>query len=94
MPEDPRPESDFDPEAQLSALGRSLEAGEFGAKEAFEKTSHVAQLMAHDLIDKLRFWEKHTLQLTEDEITLRLSHLARSVDSLRAAYLTFSDLDF
>jgi len=94
MTEDSRPKSELDPDEKLAELGRSVESGQLSPKEAFEKTSHIAQLISYDLIDKLRFWEKETLKLSDEEITLRLSHLARSVDSLRAAYLTFSDLDF
>ena len=62
-------------------------------KERFEKTAQIALLMTYDLIDKLRYWEKETLKLPEDQIEERLAHLHASVDQLRAAYLTFTDLD-
>lgn len=94
MTDEPKPASKLDPDEQLEALGRDVEAGSLSPREAFEKTSRIAQLISYDLIDKLRFWEKETIKLSDEEITLRLSHLARSVDALRGAYLTFSDVDF
>ena len=42
---------------------------------------------------ELRYWERETLKLPEDQIEERHEHLRASVEQLRAAYLTFSDLD-
>ena len=58
-----------------------------------QQISHIALLMAYDMIDKLRYWEKETLKLPETEIAKRLPHLANSAEQLREAYLAFSDLE-
>ena len=63
-------------------------------KEAFQQISHITISMSFDLIDKLRFFEKETLKLSEEEIEKRTPHLAACLDSLRAAYLEFSEIDF
>lgn len=81
------------PNQQLDDLQRSVREGSLPIKEQFEKASRIGLLMAFDLIDKLRYWEKHTLELPEDEITRRLDHLVRSVEKLRAAYLAFAEPD-
>jgi len=92
-PNDPRQDSEQRPPAeQLDELKTSDE--ELSPRELFAKTSHIGLLMAYDLIDKLRYWEKETLKLPDDDVPVRLEHLAKSVDQLRDAYLTFADLDF
>lgn len=92
-PNDPKKDPQQKPPAeQLDELKTSDEA--LSPKERFEKTSHIALLMAYDLIDKLRYWEKETLKLPDEDIPVRLEHLAKSVDQLRDAYLTFADTDF
>jgi len=92
-PNDPKEDPQQRPPAeQLDELKATDE--ELSPKERFAKTSHIGLLMAYDLIDKLRYWEKETLKLPDDEVPVRLEHLAKSVDQLRDAYLTFSDLDF
>ena len=96
MAEDPKndkPAEEATPIEQLDELTRS-DGEELPPRERFRKTSHIALLLAYDLIDKLRFWEKETLELTEEEIVKRQAHLARSVEELRGAYLTFSELDY
>ncbi len=72
----------------------SRDAQERDPKETFQQISHIAISMSFDLIDKLRFFEKETLKLSEEEIEKRTSHLAGCLDSLRAAYLEFSEIDF
>jgi hypothetical protein len=92
-PKDPKNDPQQKPPAeQLADLKTTDE--ELSPKERFEKTSHIGLLMAYDLIDKLRYWEKETLKLPDEEVPVRLEHLVKSVDRLRDAYLTFADLDF
>ena len=62
-------------------------------RERFRQASHIALCMSYDLIDKLRYWEKETLNLPEEEIEKRLPHLVTLLDRLRTAYVGFSDVD-
>ena len=61
--------------------------------EKFRKTTHIALLIAYDLIDKLRYWEKETVKLPVEQIERRQEHLVASIEQLRVAYLDFPDLD-
>ena len=70
------------------------DAQERDPKETLRQISHITISMSFDLIDKLRFFEKETLKLSEEEIQRRTPHLAACLDSLRAAYLEFSEIDF
>lgn len=63
-------------------------------RQLFEQVSHIAVYMSYDLIDKLRFYEKETLKLTDEEIEKRVPHMAKFLDKLKTAYLQFSDVDF
>jgi hypothetical protein len=72
---------------------RRYEAEQRPPREMFEQVSHIALFMAYDLIDKLRWWEKSTLELPDEEIAKRLPHTAAFLDKLRAAYLEFSETD-
>jgi hypothetical protein len=92
-PKNDQPAEESTPIEQLDALARG-ESDALPPRERFRKTSHIALLLAYDLIDKLRFWEKETLKLSDEEIAKRQAHLARSVEELRGAYLTFSDLEY
>ncbi len=89
MTDDPRNPDDEAPDERPGGA----ESGEPSPKETFRKTSQIALLMSYDLIDKLRYWEKETLKLPEEEVAKRLGHMVKSVEQLRAAYLTFSDID-
>jgi hypothetical protein len=91
-PSDPKKDPQEKPPAEQLDDLKTLE--ELPPRERFAKTSQIALLMAYDLIDKLRYWEKETLKLKDDEVPVRLEHLVESVDQLRDAYLTFADLDF
>ena len=62
-------------------------------KEMFKQISHIALYLSYDLIDKLRWWEKETLKLSEAEIEKRLPHMATFLERLKVAYLQFSDVD-
>ena len=63
-------------------------------KQLFRQVSHIALYLSYDLIDKLRWWEKDTLQLSDDEIEKRLPHMASLLDKLKIAYVEFSEVDF
>ena len=63
-------------------------------KQLFKQVSHIALYLSYDLIDKLRWWEKDTLQLSDDEIEKRLPHMSNLLDKLKVAYLEFSDVEF
>ena len=84
--------NDNPPIEQLDELQQTAKAGTLSPKEHFEKTSRIGLLMAYDLIDKLRYWEKHTLDMPAEEVEKRLDHLVKSVESLRETYLAFADL--
>ena len=81
------------PIGEHDELKERASRGELTPKEHFRRVANVGALLAYDLIDKLRHWEKETLELTDDEIAGRLDHLTRSVEDLRAAYLAFAELD-
>ena len=62
-------------------------------REQYRQVSNIALCMSYDLIDKLRWFEKETLNLTDDEIAERVPHLAAFLDHFKEAYLRFSDVD-
>jgi hypothetical protein len=68
-------------------------SGDETAKELFRQISHIAVYLSYDLIDKLQFWEKETLQLPDDEIDKRIPHMSKFLEELKTAYETFSDVD-
>ena len=70
------------------------EAANDDPRALFQQVTHVALCISYDLIDKIRWWEKETLKLSDEEIEKRIAHMASSLESLRAAYLQFSDVDF
>jgi len=62
-------------------------------RDSFRKVSNIALLMSYDLIDKLRWWEKETLALPDEEVARRLPHTVALLERLRAVYLEFADVD-
>jgi len=62
-------------------------------RELFKQVSHIALYLSYDLIDKLRFWEKETLNLSDEEIEKRLPHMSIFLDELKSTYVHFSDID-
>ena len=78
---------------EYSEWKKLYESEERNPREMFEQVSRIALLMAFDLIDKLRWWEKSTLELSDEEIAKRLPHTAAFLDKFRAAYLEFGDAD-
>ena len=87
-PDDERPR-----EEDLAELKRRYEAGEDSPRELFLQISHIAIYLSYDLIDKLRFFEKETLKLEDDEIDRRIPHVSEFLVRLRAAYESFADVD-
>jgi len=85
--EDDRPGEDLD------ELKKRYEAGQDSSRELFEQISHIAIYLSYDLIDKLRFWEKETLKLSDEEIDRRIPHMSAFLDRLRTAYDSFTDVD-
>ena len=69
------------------------ESGEDAARELFRQISHIAVCLSYDLIDKLRYWEKESMKLSDDEIGERLPHMAAFLEQLKAAYVDFADVD-
>ncbi len=92
MSDEPEEPQDVSPEEQLEQL-KAEEDTELTPKEKFRKTTHIALLMAYDLIDKLRYLEKEALELPEDQVKERQELLVASIEQLRVAYLEFADLD-
>jgi len=80
-------------EEKLDSLKESQASGDETAKELFRQISHIAVYLSYDLIDKLQYWEKETLQLPDDEIDKRIPHMSKFLDELKTAYETFTDVD-
>ncbi|HXV78224.1 MAG TPA: hypothetical protein VD788_18075 [Candidatus Polarisedimenticolaceae bacterium] len=68
-------------------------AGDESAKELFRQISHIALLLAYDLIDKLRWYESETIKLTDAEIDERIPHISQFLEQLQTAYDHFADVD-
>ena len=62
-------------------------------RDSFRKISNIALLMSYDLIDKLRWWEKETLALSEEEVARRIPHTVNLLEKLRTVYLEFAEVD-
>ena len=77
----------------LAEWKERYESEDSDPRELFKQVSHIAIYLSYDLIDKLRYWEKETLKLSDEEIEQRLPHLATFLDRLKAAYVDFSDVD-
>ena len=61
--------------------------------QLFAQMSHIAITLSYDLVDKLRYWEKETLEMSEDDIEKRLGHMAVLLDRLKKAYVDFAETD-
>lgn len=81
-----------DPMEEFDAAEKVI--GEMAPRELFEKMSHIAITMSYDLIDKLRYFEKDTLQQPDPEIATRVRHMAGFLESLKQTYLQFAEVDF
>ena len=63
-------------------------------REMFTQVSRIALSISYDLIDKLRYWEKETLKLSDEEVEQRLAHMAGFLKRLKTAYVEFAEVDF
>ena len=59
---------------QYEELKKQLESGERPPQELFRQISQIAILISYDMVDKLRYWEKETLKLPDEEVGKRLEH--------------------
>jgi hypothetical protein len=90
-PEKPESPDGQPPMEQLDELQEHED--ELTPKQRFERITRIALLLGYDLMDKLRYWEKETSKLSDKQIAKRLPPLTASVEKLREAYLSFSDLE-
>ena len=83
----------------LKRLGNYLESRddpdpeELSPKDLFQQVSNIALCMSYDLVDKIRFWEKESLTLSEEDVKKRIPHIAKCLQRLKVAYLEFSDTE-
>jgi hypothetical protein len=61
--------------------------------QLFAQMSHIAITLSYDLVDKLRYWEKETLEMSDGDIERRLGHMAVLLDRLKKAYVDFAETD-
>jgi len=61
--------------------------------QLFEQMSHIAITLSYDLVDKLRYWEKETLEMSDADIEKRLGHMAVFLERLKKAYVDFAETD-
>ena len=85
---------DDDAVDQLDEWKKRQTEGEQSARELFQDISKIAVLLSYDMIDKLRYWEKETLKLSDEEIDERLKHMSEFLEELKSAYVKFSEVDF
>ena len=87
-------DEDQDRMGEFAGWKEGNESEEREPKEVFKQLSHIAISMSFDLIDKLRFFEKETLKLSDEEIETRIPHMAAFLEELKTAYLDFAEVDF
>ena len=78
----------------LAEWKKRLESDDEDPRELFEQVSRIALSISYDLIDKLRWWEKETMRLSDEEVGQRLPHMAAFLDRLKIAYVKFAEVDF
>ena len=78
---------------EANRLKQELSGEPEDPKELFRQVTHIALHISYDLQDKLRFWEKETLELSDDEVAQRLPHMATFLDQLQQAYNDFAEVD-
>jgi len=86
-------ENDDRPIESFEEWLQRYEAGNESARELFQQISNIAVCLSYDLVDKLRYWEKETLKLGDEEIDKRLPHMSEFLERLKQAYLSFADVD-
>ena len=73
--------------------GVTPEPGPQTPAKLLEQVTHIAITLSYDLVDKLRYWEKETLNMPEDELAHRLAHTAELLENLKKAYVEFAETD-
>jgi hypothetical protein len=84
---------DTEPFADYSEWKQEYENGAVEPRESFRRVSNIALCVSYDLLDKLRWYEKETMKLPDEEIEERLPHMVAFLDLLGTAYDEFSDVD-
>jgi len=74
-------------------LKEQCESNDHTPAELFEQMSHIAITLSYDLVDKLRYWEKETLEMSDEGIEQRLGHIAVLLERLKKAYVDFAETD-
>jgi len=87
-------DKDKDPVAESTTPSGDGETEEQDPRELFQQASHIAIAMSYDLIDKLRFFEKETLKLSDKEVEERMPHMKNFLERLKVAYIRFAEVDF
>ncbi len=77
----------------LEPLNEQRESNDNTPAQLFEQMSHIAITLSYDLVDKLRYWEKETLEMSDEEIEKRLGHMAVFLERLKKAYVDFAETD-
>lgn len=74
-------------------LEEQCESNDHTPAQLFEQMSHIAITLSYDLVDKLRYWEKETLEMSDEGIEQRLGHIAVLLERLKKAYVDFAETD-
>ena len=74
-------------------IEKQCETDDHTPAQLFEQMSHIAITLSYDLVDKLRYWEKETLEMSDEEIEKRLGHMAVFLERLKKAYVDFAETD-
>ncbi len=77
----------------LEPMQEQRESTDHTPAQLFEQMSHIAITLSYDLVDKLRYWEKKTLEMSDEEIEKRLGHMAVFLERLKKAYVDFAETD-
>ena len=77
----------------LEPLHEQRESSDHTPAQLFEQMSHIAITLSYDLVDKLRYWEKETMEMSDEEIEQRLGHMAVFLERLKKAYVDFAETD-
>jgi hypothetical protein len=76
-----------------AAMQEQREQTDHTPAQLFEQMSHIAITLSYDLVDKLRYWEKETLEMSDGDIEKRLGHMAVFLERLKKAYVDFAETD-
>ena len=77
----------------LEPMQEQRKSSDHTPAQLFEQMSHIAITLSYDLVDKLRYWEKETLEMSDEEIEQRLGHMVVLLDRLKKAYVDFAETE-